>query len=91
MRSAKLNGASVPDSAINDAVDYLKRHQDAERGCFGYTNRDDHNRSLTGMGLLCLELSGKHGSRETIMAADFVKNPDLSARRNGGRGGELKS
>ncbi|MEY3898284.1 MAG: hypothetical protein RLZZ214_3805 [Verrucomicrobiota bacterium] len=72
LRSAKLNGASVPDAAINDAVSYLKRHQDAERGCFGYSNRDDHNRSLTGMGLLCLELSGKHGSRETEMAADYV-------------------
>lgn len=72
LRSAKLNGAAVPDAAILDAVAYLKRHQDTERGCFGYSNRDDHNRSLTGMGLLCLELSGKHGSPETIMAADYV-------------------
>ena len=72
LRSAKLNGASVPDAAITDAVDYLKRHQDMERGCFGYSNRDDHNRSLTGMGLLCLELCGKHGTPETIKAADYV-------------------
>jgi hypothetical protein len=72
LRSAKLNGASVPDAAINDAVSYLRRHQDMEKGCFGYSNRDDHNRSLTGMGLLCLELCGKHGSPETVKAADYV-------------------
>ncbi len=72
LRSSKLNGAAVPDSAIDDAVAYLKRHQDPAAGCFGYSNRDDHNRSLTGMGLLCLELCGKHGTPETIQAADYV-------------------
>ena len=72
LRSSKLNGAAVPDTAINDAVDYLKRHQNKEKGCFGYSNKDDHNRSLTGMGLLCLELCGNHGSPETIKAADYV-------------------
>lgn len=72
LRSAKLNGAAVPDAAIAGAVDYLKRHQDPERGCFGYSNRDDHNKSLTGMGLLCLELVGKHGTPETEKAADYV-------------------
>lgn len=72
LRSSKLNGASVPDGAINDAVAYLKRHQDPNTGGFGYSNNDDHNRSLTGMGLLCLELCGKHGTPETIKAADYV-------------------
>lgn len=72
LRSAKLNGAAVPDAAINDAVSYLKRHQDTKRGCFGYSGADDHERSLTGMGLLCLELCGKHGTPETVMAADYV-------------------
>lgn len=72
LRSAKLNGAAVPDAAINDAVGYLKRHQDPEQGCFGYSNHDDHNRSLTGMGLLCLELCGKHGTPETVLAAGYV-------------------
>ncbi|MES2475995.1 MAG: prenyltransferase/squalene oxidase repeat-containing protein [Verrucomicrobiota bacterium] len=72
LRSAKLNGAAVPDSAIEDAVNYLKRHQDASVGCFGYSNTSDHNQSLTGMGLLCLELCGMHGSEETVKAADYV-------------------
>lgn len=72
LRSAKLNGAAVPDSAIAEAVAYLKRHQHPKLGCFGYTGREDHARSLTGMGLLCLELCGEHGTPETIMAADYV-------------------
>jgi hypothetical protein len=72
LRSAKLNGAAVPDQAIADAVRYLGRHQDEKEGAFGYMNRGDHARSLTGMGLLCLELCGKHGSPETTKAADYV-------------------
>ncbi|MEO8615554.1 MAG: prenyltransferase/squalene oxidase repeat-containing protein [Luteolibacter sp.] len=72
LRSAKLNGAAVPDAAINDAVGYLKRHQDAKSGCFGYSATTDHADTLTGMGLLCLELCGKHGTPETIKAADYM-------------------
>ena len=36
LRSAKLNGAAVPDSAIEDAVAYLYRHYDDRLGSFGY-------------------------------------------------------
>jgi hypothetical protein len=72
LRSAKLNGAAIPDQAIRDAVAYLHRHQDEKTGSFGYTNQDDHALSLTGMGLLCLELCGDHGSDRTRLAADWV-------------------
>mgnify|MGYP001172846721 CR=1 FL=1 len=72
LRSAKLNGASVPDEAIAAAVEYLKRHQHKEEGTFGYTDTKDHAKSLSGMGLLCLELTGLHGSPETVKAADYV-------------------
>lgn len=72
LRSAKLNGAAVPDKAIEDAVAYLERHQDPETGTFGYTGRKDHAQTLTGMGLLCLELCGRHGSEESIKAGDYV-------------------
>ncbi|BCX50283.1 hypothetical protein HAHE_41910 [Haloferula helveola] len=72
LRSAKLNGAPVPDKAIADAVAYLERHQDERQGCFGYTGREDHAKTLTGMGLLCLELCGRHGTPETQKAADYV-------------------
>lgn len=72
LRSAKLNGAAVPDQAIADAVAYLARHQDKKEGNFGYMDKTNHSRSLTGMGLLCLELCGKHGTPETVVAADYV-------------------
>lgn len=72
LRSAKLNGAAVPDGAITGVVSFLKRHQDKYSGGFGYSSTTDHNHSLTGMGLLCLELSGQHGIPETIQAANYV-------------------
>jgi hypothetical protein len=72
LRSAKLNGAAIPDDAIKDAVDYLHRHQNEKEGCFGYTGREDHAITLTGMGLLCLELCGGHGSERSTRAADWV-------------------
>ena len=72
LRSAKLNGAAVPDRAIEDAVEYLYRHYDDRLGSFGYSDRTSHKESLTGMGLLCLELCGEHGKPATIKAGDFV-------------------
>jgi hypothetical protein len=72
LRSAKLNGAAVPDKAILDAVAYLERHQDPNTGTFGYTDRNSHAKTLTGMGLLCHELCGHHGSEGSIKAADYV-------------------
>lgn len=72
LRSAKLNGAAVPDKAIADAVAYLYRHHNKKTGTFGYTGTDDHKITLTGMGLLCLELCGEHGKPSTLKAGDFI-------------------
>jgi hypothetical protein len=72
LRSAKLNGAAIPDQAIQDAVKYLHRHQDMKQGRFGYNNTEKNALTLTGMGLLCLELCGEHGSERTKLAADWV-------------------
>ncbi len=72
LRSAKLNGAAIPNQAIEDAVAYLYKNYDRKEGHFGYSKVGAHKESLTGMGLLCLELCGQHGRPETIRAADFV-------------------
>jgi len=72
LRSAKLNGAAVPDQAIEDAVAYLYRHHDEKSGAFGYTGKADHKVTLTGMGLLCLELCGEHSKPATLKAGDFI-------------------
>ncbi len=72
LRSAKLNGAEVPDKAIADAVAYLYQNYSRKNGHFGYSSPHNQKNSLTGMGLLCLELCGEHGKPETIKAADFI-------------------
>jgi len=71
LRSSKLNGAPVPAKAIEEAVGYLHRHQDRD-GRFGYTGTNDHAISLTGMGLLCLELCGEHDTDRTRRSADWL-------------------
>lgn len=72
LRSAKLNGADVPDKAIADAVAYLYGNFSQKNGHFGYSSPHNQKNSLTGMGLLCLELCGEHGKPATTKAADFI-------------------
>lgn len=72
LRSAKLNGADVPDKAIEDAVEYLFKNFSPQGGHFGYSSPHNQKNSLTGMGLLCLELCGRHGTPETVKAADYI-------------------
>lgn len=74
LRSAKLNGAAVPDNAIRDAVRYIFVNHDRRVGKFGYQNADSHARTLTGAGLLCLELCGQHGHESTFKAGDYILN-----------------
>jgi len=72
LRSAKLNGAPVPDKAIESAVGYVLKNHDKKEGRFGYTDPWGHAETLTGCGLLCLELSGYHGTASTYTAGDFI-------------------
>ena len=72
LRSAKLNGAPIPDRAIEDAVAYVLSNHDKEEGRFGYTDPWGHSETLTGCGLLCLELCGYHGTKSTYRAGDFI-------------------
>lgn len=72
LRSARLNGAPVPREAIDDAVKYIKAHNDPNKGCFGYNNQNSYALTLTGAALLCLELAGKHGEDICYKAGDFI-------------------
>jgi len=73
LRSARLNGAPVPDDAIRSAVDYIFSKHDQRMGTFGYTKPGDrHVDTLTGCGLLCLELCGYHGHPSTIKAGEYI-------------------
>ncbi|MDP6356113.1 MAG: terpene cyclase/mutase family protein [Planctomycetota bacterium] len=72
LRSAKLNGAQVPDKAIEDAVKYIFKVHDPRNGRFGYQSGASHPVNLTGAALLCLELTGHHGEDVTFKAGDYI-------------------
>ncbi len=72
LRSARLNGAAVPIEAINSAVEYVKRHHDKNQGSFGYQNGTTFAITLTGAGILCLELCGRHNDPDSLRAARFL-------------------
>jgi len=80
LRSCRLNGGPVPPAAISAAVEYVKRHSHKEEGKFGYMGTDGHTLTLTGAGILCLELCGKHNDPASLKAAQYLmKNyQDLS-------------
>ena len=72
LRSARLNGAAVPEEAIDKAVAYLLTHHDEQSGTFGYQDTRSEADKLTGAGLLCLELCGKHGHPATLRAGAYL-------------------
>ncbi len=72
LRSSKLNGAPVPASSIASAVAYVKRHHNANQGSFGYQNGDAHAETLTGAGILCLELCGQHNDPSSLRGAKYL-------------------
>jgi hypothetical protein len=72
LRSARLNGGQVPNAAISSAVAYVLQNQSKKEGHIGYMDERQHRDSLTGAGLLCLELCGKHGSPETLSAGEWI-------------------
>lgn len=73
LRSARLNGANVPDENIAAAVDYIYRCFNRQNGGFGYQDANPKE-TLTGCGLLCLELSGEHGKPDLLKAGDYILN-----------------
>jgi hypothetical protein len=72
LRSARLNGAQIPDESINQAVEYLMKNRSTETGQFGYQSPAGHPLTLTGAGLLCMELCGYHGEPETYQAGEYL-------------------
>lgn len=72
LKSARLNGARVPDEAIQSAIGYVLRNHDKSTGTFGYTSTTEHADTLTGCGILCLELAGYHGTESLNLAGDVV-------------------
>lgn len=74
LRSAKLNGAPIPDKSIADAVAYVKRMYNPDSGGFGYQKRSSVKINLAGAGILCLELTGHHGDPMLKKSGSYILN-----------------
>lgn len=76
LRSAKSNGAPVPDRSVEAAIDYVKHCY--VNGSFAYMPGSRGRGTLDGVGVLCLELSGMHGSKLLAQVGDSIlENPHL--------------
>lgn len=85
LRSARLNGAPIPDHAIDRAVAYVKSKHNEKAGTFGYQDGNNSALTLTGAGILCLELCGRHAEPKSLRAVDYLhknfKNLPKNQRR----------
>lgn len=85
LRSARLNGAILPDDAIEKAVLYIKRMQNQKNGAFCYQGfGDQHSGTLTGAAILCLELCGRHLDPDAIKGAQFIRKTYRGSLNGGG-------
>ncbi len=72
LRSARNNGAPVPGEAVEKAVKYILRCRVSNGGGFGYQPGGGPNLARTGIGLLCLELGGRHRDEVTLAAGKYL-------------------
>lgn len=71
LRAARNAGASIPREAIEDAVQFVLNCRQRDGG-FGYQPGGGSGLARTGTAVLCLELCGRHRSRETIAGGDWI-------------------
>ena len=72
LRSARHNGCQIPPDAIGRAVKYMRAHHSKTLGCFGYQDSKQHAVTLSGAGILCLELCGRHEDPDSLAAAKYL-------------------
>ncbi len=74
LRAAKNVGCDVPPSAIDSAVEYVKRCQDPYSGGFRYTPGGGVTVPCTGTSILCLAVCGQKVKQmpETTKAGTFL-------------------
>ena len=71
LRAGRLNGAAVPKECIDKAVLFIMNCR-IPSGGFRYTNIRGNCVGLTGVGVLCLELCGRHGDPATTAGGDYL-------------------
>jgi hypothetical protein len=83
LRSANSNGARVPESTIANGVDYVLKNHHERTGGFSYQPQRNPNMGMTGVGLLVLELTGRHGDEITRKAGDYILKHSQRGLRHG--------
>jgi squalene cyclase len=75
LRAAKNVGCDVPAENIDKAIKYIKNCNKARSG-FGYQPGHGPTHTITGVGILSLEVCGDHHAEESLQAAEWLlKNP----------------
>ena len=73
LRSARLNGARIPNDTMSRALDYVKRMCYSADGSFTYQGGNSGSGdTLTGAGILYLELCGRHNDEMSLKAARYL-------------------
>ena len=90
LRSARLNGARIPNDTMSRALDYVKRSNYSADGSFTYQGGNSGSGdTLTGAGILYLELCGRHNDPMALRAARFLTDrrryTELRPNGNGNR------
>lgn len=71
LRAVRNAGGAVPREAIEDAVQFVLNCRQRDGG-FGYQPGGGSGLARTGTALLCLELCGRHRTREALGAGDWI-------------------
>jgi len=79
LRAAKSGGCDVPAEQIERAVSYVRNCSRGGRG-FGYTPGSGGTPTLTGVGVLALEVCGEHHDDEAVRGGDFLLRSPLQFR-----------
>ncbi len=85
LRSSRLNGGDVPSEAIELAVKYVLGCFNQGVGGFGYQNQQQYFKTLTGAGILCLELCGEHSHQYSFRASQYLLREYKSLSHEGYR------
>jgi hypothetical protein len=75
LRSARLNGVDIPDDNIRRAIGFIltcqPKEAKGEKG-FSYEPFQHGKAAMTGVGILCLSLTGQHQNEMLPRAGDFL-------------------
>lgn len=74
LRAAKNAGFEVPASLVKDCAEFVKRCHDAERNMFAYLPSRNGTITMTGAGVLCLNLAGEFADPAMLAGAETLQD-----------------